>query len=82
MLEPLRRVSRLLLAHWLIIQAPFENLLRKRLCDELGCEMYPVPNDMEAPFMRIVRLERFKIYSIERAIEVGGIVCLGWSVNT
>ena len=82
MLEPLRRVSRLLLAHWLIIQAPFENLLRKRLCDELGCEMYPVPNDMEAPFMRIVRLEQFKIFSIERAIEVGGIVCLGWSVNT
>ena len=82
MLEPLRRVSRIMLTHWLIAQAIFGNLLRKRLCDELGCEMYPVPNDMEAPFMRIVRLEQFKIFSIKRAIEAGGIVCLRWSVNT
>lgn len=72
----------MLLAHWFIIQVLFENRLRKRLCDELGCEMYPVPNDMEAPFMRIVRLEQFKIFSIERAIEAGGIVCPGWSVST
>ena len=34
--------------------------------------MYPVPNDMEAPFMRIVRLEKFKIQSGRG---------LGWSVN-
>ena len=43
--------------YWLIIKNNhFENLSRKRLCDELGCEMYPVPKDMESPFMRIVRL--------------------------
>jgi len=29
---------------------------RKRLCTELGCEMYPVPASMEAPFMKIVKL--------------------------
>ena len=72
MLEPLRRVSRMLMLIGCIIQALFENLSRKRLCDELGCEMYPVPNDMEAPFMRIVRLEKFKIKSARG---------LGWSVN-
>ena len=30
--------------------------LRKRLCDELGCEMYPVPHEMQAPYMKIVKL--------------------------
>lgn len=31
---------------------------RKKLCDELGCEMYPVPSSMEAPFMKIVKLPK------------------------
>jgi selenocysteine lyase/cysteine desulfurase len=31
---------------------------RKKLCDEVGCEMYPVPSSMEAPFMKIVKLPK------------------------
>ena len=30
--------------------------LRQKLCKELGCKMYPVPANMQAPFMKIVRL--------------------------
>ena len=31
---------------------------RNKLCDEVGCEMYPVPSSMEAPFMKIVKLPK------------------------
>jgi len=30
--------------------------LRRRLCKELGCSMYPVPSSMQAPYMKIVKL--------------------------
>lgn len=32
------------------------NALRHRLCDQLGCSWYPIPVEMEAPFMKIVKL--------------------------
>jgi hypothetical protein len=35
---------------------------RKRLCEEAGCSMYPVPASMEAPFMKIVKLPRTDRY--------------------
>lgn len=37
---------------------------RKKLCEELGCEMYPVPKSMEAPFMRIVKLPSSNKYPV------------------
>ena len=59
---------KILIAKYFLNKKPnWDELLghaRKRLCDELGCEMYPVPDSMQAPFMKIVKLPKSEKYPV------------------